>query len=93
MLTTEIALEPKSFVAARADGPLLWLFVSAEHPVNVYIVDEANYEKFTRRQPFDHYGPGTVRMFSSRLQVKGKVVVIIENAGDASARVDYSLAG
>jgi hypothetical protein len=90
MLATEITLEPKSYLFERVNGPLLSVFVAAERPMNLYIVDDPNFENYKSRREFVHYGPGPVRMFSSIFHHPGEWVVVLENPSEETATVDYS---
>ncbi len=93
MIVDDYQLNPGEYALLPGHGPKIHLFVFSLSPVNAFIVDSANLERYRHRQQFKHHGPGTVTSFSAFLEVpgSGECFAIIENPAPESVQVSVKV--
>lgn len=93
MIVNDYDLHPGEYALIPGKGPRLHLLVFSLKPVNAFLVDQQNLERYRRREPFRHFGPGVVTSFSGFLEIPagGDCFAIIENADRESVQVSAKL--
>ena len=89
MIVPEYELQGHEYLSIDVLGQVASLVVFASGPVNLYLVDEPNLRRYQAGEPFQHHGPGQVRMFSSLIQLPGPGPwhALLENASNGAVRV------
>jgi hypothetical protein len=93
MIVSEYQVPAHEYVQQEATGRLVHLFVSSAVPVNAFLVDSANRQRYQQGTEFQHHGPGAVRLFGSFIQLPevGPWFLIVENPSDSPITVDVNL--